>query len=167
MKPCKKFLWILVIANVFLYQLNTNIKTKEKKMFNSKLVIIIVTAVFLVTQSDLFSQEKVLTGAYDNPEIQTRFESDTQIGIFKLYNSKQTQFDNTTIIQFELGEEANVLLTVCDPEGKIINTLIDDLMDAGVYNIHYKSAEKIIAGELIYKLEVKGISGIKNVFAVK
>ena len=167
MKPVKKFLWILVTANVFLYQLNTNIKTKEKEMFKAKLIITIVTAVFLVTQSNLFSQEKAITGTYENTIIQTGNDSDPQTGIFKLYSSKQTQLDNTTVIQFELGEEANVLLTVCDSKGIIIETLIDDLMDAGVYNMHFKSVKKIIAGELTYKLEVKGISGIKNVFAVK
>ncbi|HMS35297.1 MAG TPA: hypothetical protein PKC91_14535, partial [Ignavibacteria bacterium] len=124
-------------------------------MFKAKLVIIIVTTVFLVTQSNSFSQEKV-NGSYENKIILTGNNSDPQTGIFKLYSSRQTQFDNTTVIQFELGEEANVMLTVCDSKGIIIETLIDDLMDAGVYNMNYKSAEKIIPGELTYKLEVKG-----------
>jgi hypothetical protein len=136
-------------------------------MFKVKLIIIIVTSVFLVTQSNLFSQEKAITCKDENTIVQTGNDSDPQTGIFKLYSSKQTQFENTTVIQFELGEEANVLLTVCDSKGILVETLINDLMDAGVYNIHYKSTEKIIAGELTYKLEVKGISGIKNVFAVK
>jgi len=136
-------------------------------MFKSIFVITIVTAVFLVTQSNLFSQDKAITGSYENIIDQTGNDSDPQKGIFKIYNSKQTQFENTTIIQFELGEEANVLLTVCDSKGILIETLIDDIMDAGIYNVNFKSAKKIIAGELTYKLEVKGISGVKNVFAVK
>lgn len=136
-------------------------------MFKAKLVIAIVAAVFLVTQSSSFSQEKAITGANKNTIINAGKDQNPQTGLFKLYSSKQTQFDNTTSIKFELGEEANVLLTVCDSKGKIIDTLINDLMDAGVYNVHYKSADKIIAGKLTYKLEVKGISGIKNIFAVK
>lgn len=144
-----------------------NIKTKEKKMFKVKLIISIVTAVFLVTQSNIFSQEKAITGSSVQTINQTGKDQDPRTGIFKLHNIKPTQFDNTTIIQFELGEEANVLLTVYNSKGIIVETLIDDLMDAGIYNIHFKSAEKIIAGELTYKLEVKGISGVKNVFAVK
>ena len=120
-----------------------------------------------MTLSSSYSQEKAITVSNENAIINSGKDQNPQTGIFKLYSSKQTQFDNTTTIQFELGEEANVHLTVCDPEGKIIDTLIDDLMDAGVYNMHYKSADKIIAGELTYKLEVKGISGIKNMFAVK
>ena len=136
-------------------------------MFKVKLIIIIITLVFLVTQSNIFSQEKAITGSSGQTINQTGKDQNPQTGIFKLHNIKPTQFDNTTIIQFELGEEANVLLTVCDTKGIIIETLIDDLMDAGVYNVNYKSAEKITAGELTYKLEVKGVSGIKNVFAVK
>lgn len=144
-----------------------NIKTKEKKMFKVKLIISIVIAVFLVTQSNIFSQEKAITGSSGQTINQTGKDQDPQSGIFKLHNIKPTQFDNTTIIQFELGEEANVLLIVYNSKGIIVETLIDDLMDAGVYNVNYKSAGKIIAGELTYKLEVKGISGVKNVFAVK
>ena len=136
-------------------------------MFKIKLVITIVSAVFLVTQSNSFSQEKAITGSNENAIFNAEKDQNPQTGIFKLYNSKQTQFENTTVIQFELGEEANVLLTVCDSKGTIVETLINDLMDAGVYNVHYKSGDKITAGELTYKLEVKGISGIKNIFAVK
>ena len=88
-------------------------------------------------------------------------------GIFKMYESQQTKFENTTLIKFELGEDANVLRTVHDSDEKIIATLIDDTMDAGVYNMNYKAAGKITAGVLKYRLEVKGVSGIKNVFEVK
>ena len=136
-------------------------------MFKVKLVITIAATVFLVTQSNSFSQEKAISGSNENTVIFAGNDKNPQPGIFKLFSSKQTQFENTTVIQFELGEEANVLLTVCDSKGIIVETLIDDLMDAGVYNVHFKSGDKIIAGELTYKLEVKGISGIKNVFAVK
>ena len=93
--------------------------------------------------------------------------SNPQMWIVKLFGIKQTQFVNTAIIVFQLGQVANVLLTVCDPEGKIIETLVDDLMDAGDYSVNFKSADKIVSGQFTYKLEVKGISGIKNVFAVK
>ena len=144
-----------------------NIKTKEKKMFKVKLIITIIAAVFLVTQSNSFSQEKTKTGTSGQTINQTGNDINPQTGIFKLFSSKQTQFDNTTLIAFQLGEEANVLLTVCDPEGKIIETLVDDLMDAGDYSVNFKSADKIVSGQFTYKLEVKGISGIKNVFAVK
>ena len=136
-------------------------------MFKIKLVITIIATVFLVTQSNLFSQEKAITGSNENTIINAGKDQNPHTGIFKLHNSRQTQFENTTVIQFELGEEADVLLTVYDSKGILVETLIDDLMDSGVYNIHFKSEKKIISGELTYKLEVKGISGIKNIFAVK
>jgi hypothetical protein len=144
-----------------------NIKTKEKKMSKVKLIISIIAAVFLVTQGNSFSQEKEITGTSVQTINQTGNDINPQTGIFKLFGSKQTQFDNTAIIAFQLGEEANVLLTVCDPDGKILETLVDDLMDAGDYSVNFKSADKIVSGQFTYKLEVKGISGIKNVFAVK
>ena len=136
-------------------------------MFKAKLVISIISVILLMTLSNSYSQEKAITVSTEYIIDQTGKDLNPQTGIFKLYGSRQTQFDNTTIIKFELGEEANVLLTVCDSKGKLIETIIDDSMDAEVYNVHFKSTDKIIAGELTYKLEVKGKSEIKNMFAVK
>ena len=131
------------------------------------LVVTIVFAVFIATQSNSFSRETVITGSPCQNIIKTVKDQNPQTGIFKLYDSKQTQFENTTVIQFEIGEEAKVLLTVCDSKGIIVETLVNNLMYAGVYNVYYKSENKITPGELTYKLEVNGISGIKNVFSVK
>ena len=136
-------------------------------MFKAKIVISVCIVILLMILKNSYSQENAITGSTEQTIYQTGKDQNPQTGIFKLYGSKQTQFENTTILKFELGEEAYVMLTVCDSKGKIIDTLIYDLMDAGVYNVHYKSVDKIIAGELTYKLEVKGISGVKNVFAVK
>ncbi|MEO8446753.1 MAG: hypothetical protein ABI528_04615 [bacterium] len=136
-------------------------------MLKSILITIIVTAVFLGTLSNSYSQEKAISGSSELGIHQTAGGINPESKIFKLYSSRQTESNNVAIIQFELGEKAMVLLTVSDSKGTIIETLIDDRMDAGIYNVNFKSAKEIIAGEFTYKLEVKGISGIKNVFAVK
>lgn len=136
-------------------------------MFKVKPVIQIAAVIFLVTLNSSFSQEKEISCSSEFTLNVTEKDPNPQTGIFKLYNSSRTQFDNTVLIKFELGEGAYVTLTVCDLNGKIIETLADDLMDAGVYIVLYKSSDKIIPGELTYKLEVKGVSGIRNMFAVK
>ena len=136
-------------------------------MFKAKLIILIITVTSLMIFCNSNSEGKAIVVFNEYTINQTAKDIEPKARIAKLHNSKQTEFDNTTIIKFELGEDANVLLTVCDSKGKIIDTIVNDLMDAGVYCINFKSAYKIIAGELTYKLEVKGISGIKNIFAVK
>ncbi len=138
----------------------------EIKMKTPKLVLtaVIILCFVLVSNSD----SKGMSSEFKTDlNVNLNSDKDPQNKIFKLYDSEQTEFSNVTNIKFELGEDANVLLTVCNSDGKILEILINDLMYAGVYNINYKSAQQIISGELTYKLEVKGISGIKNIFAVK
>ena len=144
-----------------------NTKTKEKEMFKVKLIIPIAIVIFLMTSGYSFSQETASVNQSGQKILHKAKDLNPKSKLFKLYESQQTKFENTTLVKFELGEDANVILTVYDLEGKVIETLIDDLMDAGVYNVNYKSACKITAGELTYKLEVKTASGIKNVLAVK
>ncbi|HAY34595.1 MAG TPA: hypothetical protein DCY06_10720 [Bacteroidetes bacterium] len=138
----------------------------EIKMKTPKLILTAVIILSFVSVSN--SDSKGMSPEFKSSlNANLNSDKDPQSKIFKLYDSKQTEFSNVTTIRFELGEDAKVLLTVCDSDGKILETLIDDLMYAGDYNINYKSEQQIISGELTYKLEVKGISGIKNVFAVK
>lgn len=136
-------------------------------MFKVKLIIIIIAAVFLVIHSNSFSQEKIKINKTDYAIIQSCEVVKPQTTLFTLHNSIPTNYDNVTIIEFELGEEANVLLTVCNSKGEILETLVNELMDSGYYKVNFKSKDKINSGELTYKLEVKSISGVKNVFAVK
>ncbi len=136
-------------------------------MFKAKLIILTITVTFLMTFCNSNSEGKAIAILNEFTINQNFKDTEPKARIAQLHNSRQTEYENVKIIEFELCEDANVKLTVCDSEGRIIETLIDDLMDSGVYNLNYKSADKIIAGEFTYKLEVKGISGIKNIFAVK
>ena len=136
-------------------------------MFKTKSVIMLVSVSLLMIFGNTYSQDKEMTGSSECTVEQTGNNIDPHSGIFKLYSSKQTQYENTSLIEFELGEDANVTLTVYDSKGTVIETLINDIMNAGVYNVNFKSPEKIIRSEFTYKLEVKGVSGVKNIFAVK
>ena len=136
-------------------------------MFKVKLIISVSVIVFLVTFCDSYSQENVKANKTEIAIIQTDEVVKPQTTLFRLHNSVPTDYDNVTIIEFELGEEANVLLTVINSKGEILETLVNELMDSGVYKVNFKSREKIVTGEFTYKLEVKSISGVKNMFAVK
>lgn len=136
-------------------------------MFKAKLISSVSVVVFLVTICSSYSQESIKANKTDFAIIKTGEVVKPQTTLFTLHNSIPTNYENVTIIEFELGEEANVILTVCDSKGEIVETLVEDTMEAGAYNVNYKSKEEIVAGMLTYKLEVKGISGIQNMFAVK
>ncbi|MEO8664047.1 MAG: hypothetical protein ABI462_01010 [Ignavibacteria bacterium] len=134
-------------------------------MFKVK-IISILTLIFLMAQSNSYSQEKLMVNLNKLP-VKSVEDLGPHHGMFKLYKIKKTKFDNVIVVGFELGEETNVVLTVSDSNGKIIETLINDTLDAGIYNVNYKSLNKIDTGDFTFKLVVKGKSGIKKIFAVK
>lgn len=136
-------------------------------MLTIKLISAVILAVFLLTVSTAYPQEKTLISKSENiiPQISAAPKSSSDL--FTLHSSVPVSSGNVSIIEFELGEEASVMLTVSNSKGKLLETLVDDVMDPGDYKIHFKSAEIIVPGELTYKLEVKGISGVKNIFKVK
>ena len=123
-------------------------------MFKAKLIILTITVTFLMTFCNSNSEGKAIEVLNEFTINQNVKDIEPKARIAKLHNSRQTEYENVKIIEFELCEDANVKLTVCDSEGRITETLIDHLMDSGVYNLNYKSADNIIAGEFTYKLEV-------------
>ncbi|MCY7363225.1 MAG: hypothetical protein LH629_14340, partial [Ignavibacteria bacterium] len=104
-------------------------------MYKPKLICSIIAVILLVSFCNSFSQENETDNVSGLTTNQQMKDNNAQSVPFKLHNSKQTQFDNTAIIEFELGEDANVILTVSDSKGKIVETLVDELMYAGVYNV--------------------------------
>jgi len=136
-------------------------------MFTIKLSKSICLAVFLMTVSIGFSQENLPMEKSKTPITQTGTIQNSLARLFIFHNSVPTVSENVTVIQFELGEEANVVLTVSNSKGELFETLVNEDMDPGDYKIYFKSADLTVSGELTYKLEVKGISGVKNMFAVK
>jgi hypothetical protein len=136
-------------------------------MFTIKLIKSICIVVFLMTFTNAFSQQNLPVKNSEFPITQKSTNQNSIASLFILHNSVPTVSENVTVIQFELGEEANVVLTVSNSKGELLETLVNEDMDPGDYKIHFKSAGLIVSGELTYKLEVKGISGVKNMFAVK
>jgi hypothetical protein len=61
---------------------------------------------------------------------------------FKLYQNYPNPFNNSTIIRFDLKQNANVTLKIYDALGREINTLVNSMLQAGEYSIPWVAAKE-------------------------
>jgi len=136
-------------------------------MLKPQLVILVFMLTILMSFSN--SNSQVIVSEDSSGSVIDQSGNDLEPGkkICKLYHSKKTEIKNVMVIEFDLDEEADVKLEVCNSKGQIIEILIDEVMDPGNYKIHFKTTDEIIPEEHTYKLEVKGISGLRNVLNEK
>jgi hypothetical protein len=96
-------------------------------------------------------------GIFDNTtKIQ---EMNTQTGDFQLLQNYPNPFNPNTTISFELKISGNVVLTVYNMLGEIIETLINSNLSAGKHNVNFDAAE-LSSGIYLYRLSVNNSSSV-------
>ena len=64
-------------------------------------------------------------------------------------------FNPVTTLSFSLPVESQVRLTIYDTTGRLITTLLDNIVPAGNHNISYKASSDLASGTYIYRLETQ------------
>ncbi|CAN5432672.1 hypothetical protein BH10BAC5_BH10BAC5_23470 [soil metagenome] len=85
---------------------------------------------------------------------------------FKLYQNFPNPFNPTTKIAYDLPSIAHVSLKVFDILGNEVETLVNELQNAGSYSISFNSS-KLAGGIYFYKLETEGFSKAKKMVLIK
>lgn len=75
-------------------------------------------------------------------------------------------FNPTAIIEYGLPKESHVSLKVYDMLGQLVETLVDDNLNAGYHQINF-NAGQLASGIYIYRLEAENISFTKKMMLVK
>ncbi|MCC6864939.1 MAG: choice-of-anchor D domain-containing protein [Ignavibacteria bacterium] len=85
---------------------------------------------------------------------------------FALHQNYPNPFNPETNIKFELPRVSNVKLAVYDILGREVSLLINNKMDAGIYNATW-SAEPFSSGVYFYRLTADGFTDVKKMIVVK
>jgi hypothetical protein len=85
---------------------------------------------------------------------------------FMLYQNYPNPFNPSTVIKFSLVRNGNVKLSVFDITGKEVKILIDEVKNAGVYEVTF-DAENLSGGIYFYKIVAGSHSEIKKMMLVK
>ncbi|MCF8412818.1 MAG: S8 family serine peptidase [Melioribacteraceae bacterium] len=85
---------------------------------------------------------------------------------FSLAQNYPNPFNPTTMIGYELAENANVNLTVYDVLGNRITTLVDKIENAGAHSVAF-DASKLTSGVYFYQIRANGFVNMKKMILVK
>jgi hypothetical protein len=85
---------------------------------------------------------------------------------YELFQNYPNPFNPTTKIQFGLPKGSFVKLVVYDALGREIETLVNEQLNAGTFEVEWNAAN-FTSGVYFYKLESEGIVDIKKMVLVK
>jgi uncharacterized delta-60 repeat protein len=85
---------------------------------------------------------------------------------FSLSQNYPNPFNPVTKISFTLPQSANTKLTVFDISGKQVSELVNNVLEAGSYDIDF-DASQLSSGTYFYRLETNGFSDVKKMILVK
>ena len=90
---------------------------------------------------------------------------ENSIASFSLQNYPNP-FNQSTTIEYQIQQEANVKVSVYDLQGKQIATLINKNQPAGIYRINF-SANKLPAGTYVYKIQAGEFVETKKLIIIR
>lgn len=85
---------------------------------------------------------------------------------YTLYQNYPNPFNPITRIQFDLPKNGFVRIQVYDVTGRLVNTLINDFMLKGSYEIKFDGSD-LTSGVYFYKMETVDYSNVKKMLLVK
>ncbi|MBU1936969.1 T9SS type A sorting domain-containing protein, partial [bacterium] len=86
--------------------------------------------------------------------------------LFQLLQNHPNPFNNTTTISFALSEPRQILLEVFDIQGRLIATLVDSPMTAGVHEVSFNGSE-LSSGIYFYRIETPGFMQTRKMVLLK
>jgi hypothetical protein len=107
---------------------------------------------------------KTVTGGITN----IKLISDKLPQSFKLLQNYPNPFNGISVIRFSIPQNANenIKLSVYNIQGKLIETLINEAISAGEYEVKWDSKLNA-SGIYYYKLETRNFSEVKRMVLIK
>ena len=85
---------------------------------------------------------------------------------FKLNQNYPNPFNPSTTISFELPAKSNVKITIMDISGKLVETLINNEMQAGAHDVTWNAAN-YSTGVYFYTIKTRSDSDVKKMMLIK
>jgi hypothetical protein len=106
-------------------------------------------------------------GIYKVFDKEVNVENEFEIpSAYKLFQNYPNPFNPSTIISYELPHRSNVILTVYDILGNTIATLVNDVKEAGKYEVVFQT-ENLSSGIYIYNLRSDNFIQSRKMILIK
>jgi len=83
-------------------------------------------------------------------------------GGYSLYQNFPNPFNGSTTIRFNLPEQSSVHLDIYDSQGKVLKTLVNEVLNPGVHDAFLRINE--IAGTYFYQIKARSTSNPSKIF---
>ena len=81
-------------------------------------------------------------GLYDITLVSIEPDKDILPGEFFVSQNYPNPFNPTTNVNIQLPEQNNLIVSIYDVSSRLINTLVDEKLDAGFYSIEWNGKDK-------------------------
>ncbi|MBI4536078.1 MAG: T9SS type A sorting domain-containing protein [Ignavibacteriae bacterium] len=90
---------------------------------------------------------------------------------FALHQNYPNPFNPSTRISFALPKQENARLQIFDMLGRLVNTLVDENLDAGTYDVTWNGTDRtgasVASGVYLYRLETSSFASVRKMLLVK
>jgi len=85
---------------------------------------------------------------------------------YSLYQNYPNPFNPTTTIRYDIPEASNVILTIYNMNGQVIERLIDQKQEPGSYSVNWNAWNKI-SGMYLYRIQAGRFQQVKKMLLIK
>ncbi len=107
-------------------------------------------------------------GAYEFTDSTTGLETDPQNAItdFVLGQNYPNPFNPSTRFQIDLARQSQVVVEVYDLTGRLVTTLLNEPLEAGVHTVNFEAAD-LPSGPYFYRVNALGTSKVRRMILMK
>jgi hypothetical protein len=106
-----------------------------------------------------------------DPTTDIQLIDDTAPQTYSLEQNYPNPFNPTTNIKYTIPREGNVNIEVYDITGKLVNTLVNQSMNSGTYNVTWNgtnnSGQNVVSGIYIYRIQANDFVSVKKMILLK
>jgi len=109
----------------------------------------------------------VLRPDANNKEIDKNAVKENELKKYSLKQNSPNPFNPQTIINYEIPVAGHVKVSVYDVSGRVISILVNEVKQAGKYEVVFNAGTTISSGTYFYKIESENFKDIKKMILVK
>ncbi len=131
----------------------------EPEFYGSVDIVVTATDACFASVSDTFSVDVLQAGVIEIPK-------DGIPSKYFLADNYPDPFNSVTTIEYSIPKESDVILTVYNLGGQVVDVLVNQTMEPGYYSVKF-DASKLSSGVYFYKIQAGSFSATKKCTIVR
>jgi hypothetical protein len=131
----------------------------EPEFYGSVDIVVTATDACFASVSDTFSVDVLQAGVIEIP-------SDKIPSTYSLADNYPNPFNSVTTIEYSIPKKSDVILTVYNLGGQVVDVLVNQAMEPGYYSVKF-DASRLSTGVYFYKIQAGSFSATKKCMIIR